>query len=186
MVENVSIWLTLEPLLLSKEAKHLAQISRELGKPHPTVRKHLNFFESKGVVTKEKKGRQTLYQLKASNPLIVDYWSVVEKERLLKACKKDLLMQEVVAFLHTLDVDQAVIFGSAVGGTETANDIDVLLVGEPDEAAVEGFEHKFKVSFHIIDVPSLGDVSSELKGEVLKKHLIVEGTEEVVKWMLEN
>ena len=70
MVKKVSIWSTLEPLLYS-EAKHLAEISKELKKAHTTVRKHLATFEKIGLVQKEKKGRQTFYKLKKI-PLLVD------------------------------------------------------------------------------------------------------------------
>ena len=63
MVKKVSIWSILEPLLYS-EPKHLAEISKELKKPHTTVRKQLEIFEKMGLIEKEKKDRQTLYKLK--------------------------------------------------------------------------------------------------------------------------
>jgi len=58
MVKKVSIWLTLSPLLYS-EAKHLAEISKELKRSHTTIRKQLTIFEKMGLIEKRKKGRQT-------------------------------------------------------------------------------------------------------------------------------
>ena len=88
MDRKVSIWLTLEPLLYS-EPKHLAEISRELKRSHATIRKQLAIFENFGLILKEVKGRQTFYRLK-NNPLIIDYLTIIEKEKLIKRLEKHL------------------------------------------------------------------------------------------------
>ena len=63
MVKKVSIWSILEPLLYS-EPKHLAELSKELKKPHTTVRKQLEVFERVGLVEKEKRAGRPSINLK--------------------------------------------------------------------------------------------------------------------------
>ncbi|MBS3076142.1 helix-turn-helix transcriptional regulator [Candidatus Pacearchaeota archaeon] len=185
MVKNISKWSFLEPLLYQKESKHLAEISRELNKPHATVRKYLNEFEKQGLVTKQIKGRMTMYKLQLKNPSIIVYLTWIEKERLAKVIHKDLLMKEIVYFLGEAS-GKILIFGSSVEGTKKANDIDVILEGKISSKSVKEFEKKFGVKFHIINLKSLSDISETLKEEIINKHLIVQNSEEIIKWMLKN
>ncbi|MCD6547155.1 MAG: helix-turn-helix transcriptional regulator [Nanoarchaeota archaeon] len=186
MVKNISMWLVLEPLLYSKEFMHLADISRKLKKPHATVRKYLNYFEKQGLIIKDKKGRLTLYKLNYKNPLVIDYLSIVEKERVIEKCKRDLAMKEIVHFLHKFK-NEILIFGSAVDGTKKANDIDVLFLGRiRDISYMKKFEKRLGVKFHIINLKQLKDVTPSLKNDVTQKHLIVQGVEKWVKWMLKD
>ena len=182
-----TIWSYLEPLLYSKESLHLADISKKLNKPHTSVRKYLNFFEKQGVLIKDLKGRLTLYKFNYSFPLLVDYFVIVEKEKLIKKCKKDLLMNEVVYFLHKnlKEHNKALIFGSAVENANKANDIDLLITGKTNfEKNLEQFKKKFNVKIHLINVKKLKEVTEALKIEIIKKHIIVHGSEEIVKWLI--
>ena len=181
MVKKVSIWLTLEPLLYAGE-KHLAEISRDLKMSHATVRKQLMIFERIGLVEKQKKGRQTFYRLRRI-PLLLDYLTIVEKERLIYKCSRELVLKEIVDFLHKLN-SQILIFGSAVHSVRKANDIDLLVVGNFNKKKLKVLEKKLNISLHIINVKSLSDVSDALKEEIKKKHLIIQGSEVFVKWLI--
>ncbi len=185
MVKKVSIWLTLEPLLYSQEFLHLAEISRKRKISHATARKHLSYFEKQGIVIKKKKGVLTLYKINYEHPLIIDYLSIIEKEKIIALCTKDLLMREIISFLHGFD-NHIVIFGSSVNGTKNVNDIDALIVGNFKKDKIKEFERKINLKFHIINVKKFKEVGEALKKEIIKNHLIVNGCEDVIKWFLRN
>ena len=186
MVSYSTGWSFLEPLIYKKEFKHLAEISKELHSPHATVRQYLNSFEKKGVVFKQIKGRMTMYKLQVLNPLIINYLSVIEKEKLTNLAEKDLVLKEIVHFLYANTSGKVIIFGSSVNNTTKADDIDVIIAGEIDSKVVKEFEKKFGVKFHIILLEDLTEVSETLKEEIINKHLIIQDCEEVIKWMLKN
>ena len=186
MVTNISIWLTLEPLLYSEESLHLRDLARRLKKSHTTIRKHLSTFEREGIVTKSKKGRLTLYSLNYNNPLIVQYITLIEKEKIIRICKSDLIMKELISTMSKL-TSKFVIFGSSVKGTKKANDIDILLVGSSsDKEKIKKFEDKMNIKTHIVDIKSFTDLNLALKREISKSHLIINCSEEVIGWMLEK
>jgi len=188
MDNNLTIWSVLQPLIYINDFKHLAEISRELESPHATVRKYLNELEKQGVLIKNIMGRLTMYKLNYSNPLISDYLSLSEKSRLVVRCQKDILMKEIVSFLHeTFSNKELIIFGSAVENTKKANDIDLIVVGDIQaKDKVKNFEKKFGIKFHIISIAKLEDINDALKEEIKKKHLIINNTEIVLRWILRN
>ena len=156
MVEKVSIWLVLEPLLFS-EPKHLAQISKELRKSHTTVRKQLSLFESMGVVEKEKKGRQIFYKLREV-PLLIDYLTIIEKEKLIKRSKEELLLKELVDSLHTFD-NPIILFGSAVISIKNANDVDLVIMRKFNKDKMRNIEEKLNLKLHILNLKDIKDIN---------------------------
>lgn len=185
MVNNITTLSVLEPLLFEQEWIHLAEISRELKMPHPTARIYLNDFEKEGVVIKQIKGRLALYKLNYSNPLIIDYIILVEKNKLIKRCSKEILLKEIVSFLHESD-NLAIIFGSASVNLKNANDIDLIILGDFNKFSFKEFEKKHDIKFHLINLKKLEEITPSLKEEIKKKHLMVQDSEEIVKWMLKN
>ena len=187
MVTKMTAWLCLAPFLKTGEPLHLADISRKLKKNHTSVRKHLNLIEKQGVLIKQIKGRLTLYSLNASNPLIIDYLVLAEKENLIKKCRESLLLNEVVSFLHQNlnENNKALIFGSSAEDIKKANDIDIIITEKINfEGKIKDFEKRFNIEIHLINVKSLSAVSESLKKEVFEKHLIIQGSEEVIKWLI--
>jgi len=181
MVKKVSIWLTLEPLL-SFESLHLAAISKKLGKSHVTVGKQLSAFERLGIVKSEKKGRQVFYKLR-EDPLIVDYLTIVEKERLIRKCRSDLVLKELVNKLHSLK-NPIILFGSAVDSMKKARDVDLLIIGNVKKEVFSELGKKLNLKFHLIVVKDEKEISEALKLEVKKKHLIIQGSERWIKWLI--
>ena len=184
MVNNITILFVLKPLLYKKEWIHLAEISRELKVHHTTLRKYFEILEKNGVVIKQKKGRLTLFMLNYDNPILIDFLVLVEKQNLINFCK-ELLLKEIVSFLHNI-ANEVIIFGSAVKNIGKANDIDLLIVGKFDKNELKKFEKSLGLNFHIINVTSLDEISKSLKKEIENKHLIIQNTENIVKWMLKN
>ncbi len=185
MVNNITTLSVLEPLLFKQEWMHLAEISRELKMPHPTARIYLNDFEKQGVVIKQIKGNLTLYKLNYSNPLILDYLLLIEKNKLIKKCSQEILLKEIVSFLHESD-NPIIIFGSASIDLKNANDIDLIIIGEFEKNKFKEFEKKHDIKFHLINLKRLEEIATNLKEEIKKKHLIIQDSEEIIKWMLKN
>ena len=184
MVKNTTNWLFLEPLLYN-DFMYLTEIARKLKKNHSSIRKHLSDFEKKGILNKIIKGRLTMYKINKSFPLIVDYLVIVEKEKLIAKCKSDLLVNEIVSYLHNnlKEDNKALIFGSMVE-SKKANDADLLITGEIDEKEIEDFGKKFNIKIHLINTPNLSSLKESLRKEIIKKHLIIKGSEDIIKWLI--
>lgn len=189
MDKNTTIWSFLEPLLASRESMHLADISRKLKKSHASVRNYLNLLEKYGVLIKQTKGRLTLYSINYSNPLIIDCLSAAEKEKLLKKCMENQILKEAVSLLHKKlnEENKAVIFGSCAENSKNAGDIDVMITGKMNlegDTDIRNFKDKFGIKIHIVNAVNLNAITETLKKEIFKKHLIIQGSEEVIKWMI--
>jgi DNA-binding transcriptional ArsR family regulator len=186
MVKKVTVS-ALEPFLVKPwEKMHLADISRSINEPHPTVRLWLKELEKKGITRKEHKGRLTLHCLNLESPLIVDYLVMAEKYKLIKKCEKWPVLGELVSFTHH-NLNQGskiLIFGSAAMSFDSANDIDIFLVGKDNPNVLKKSAQKLGKEAHIIKVKSLNKVSKALKAEIIKKHLLVHGSEDFMRWIL--
>jgi len=188
MVEKVTISSVLEPFLSRPfEEIHLSEISRELKQPHPTARQHLNNMEKEGVLRKKIKGRLTLYALNIEYPLTIHYLSIAEKNKLIRATGKNLILKELLSFLvsHMSEDNIVIIFGSAAKNMKDANDIDLLVTGKiAFQKNIEDLGKKINKEIHLVNVPDLRGVSTALKNEIIKNHIVIQGTEEVLTWML--
>jgi DNA-binding transcriptional ArsR family regulator len=186
MVNKVTIASYLEPFLYSKEFMHLSDIARRIGKNHTVVRLYLNQFEKQGILEKRIIGRMTMYRIKLS-PLLIDYLALAEKEKLVSKCQKDLVLKEIIGFLHNYlnENNKALVFGSATLDARKAKDIDILITGEINfEENFREEEKKLNVKFHLLNTKDLESIKEALKKEILAKHIIIQGTEEVVTWLL--
>jgi len=186
MVNKQTIWSYLEPFTNTSDSLHLVEISRLLKKPHPTVRSYLNLLEKEGVLLKSTKGRLTLYRMNIHLPNIIDYLVLAEKEKLVKNCKNDLILAETVSFLHNnlSEQNKALLFGSCTVDSKEADDFDLLIIGKTSiNSLIIELEKKLNKKIHLINVETLKDVGIGLKAEIFKKHLMVQGSEEFVKWL---
>jgi len=172
----------IEPFLTTREQLHLLEISRRLNENHATVRKYLNEFENQGILKKQEKGKLTLYSLNYDSTLLIDILVLAEKEKLIKKMNKNLILEEFVFEIHKLTNKSLIIFGSATEDIEKANDIDILSMDK--NLDYKKLEKKFNLDIHFNYASSLKSVSETLKNEILKKHLIVNNSEEVVKWLI--
>jgi len=183
MVDKVTKWLYLEPLLFCDDWVHLSEISKRLGKNHSVVRQYLGEFEKQGFVKKLQRGRMSMYRINLDSPFIVDVFVLVEKERLLSR-GKDLIVKEVVGFLHgNFEKSDVIIFGSFVDNPRKANDVDILVVGN-SKVKFNGLGKNINKKVHLVSVKDLGKISDVLREEIRKGHLIVQGSEKVVRWLI--
>jgi DNA-binding transcriptional ArsR family regulator len=177
----------LEPFLAKPEEKlHLADISCKIKTPHPTARQWLNDLEKKGVLYKEHKGRLTLYSLKKDLPCLTDYLVIAEKKKLIRKCEESLILKEAVNYLEQSlpENTKALIFGSAAENPAKAEDIDLLIIGKCDEAGIRRLGRKLDKEIHLISTKSLEQVTSALKHEIIAKHLLIKGSEDIIRWMI--
>lgn len=167
------------------ESLHLAEISRLLNEPHPTVRQWLNHLEIKGVLKKSNKGRLTLYSLNLQNPNIVSYLAISEKSRLIRKCEQWLLLADLVGYItfNFSENTKVLIFGSAAESFGSANDIDILIVGKQDLKGLLAIAKRLNKKIHPIAVKNLNRVSKALRNEIIKKHILIKGTEDFIRWM---
>ncbi|MCA9488209.1 MAG: hypothetical protein KC516_04595 [Nanoarchaeota archaeon] len=172
----------LEPFLTTREELHLLEISRRLKENHATIRKYLNEFENQGILKKSQKGRLTLYSLNLDSELLFEILVLAEKDRLLRLMETNFVLQELVFELHKITSKTLLIFGSASEGFKNFNDIDILTLDK--NLDLKKLKNKFSFDFHVNYVPSLKSMSGTMRNEILKKHLIVNNSEEVVKWLI--
>ncbi len=186
MVKKVTIYSVLEPFLVKPSEKlHLASISRDINQPHPTARQWLNYLEKKGILKKEQKGRLTLYSLNLESPNIIDYLVIAEKNKLIKKCEKLPLLAEFVSYINNFNGSiKVAIFGSAVDSFNSANDIDIIIVGNSDMNELKKFSKRLNKELHIINVSRFEKISKTLQAEIVKKHLLLKGSEDFVRWMI--
>jgi predicted nucleotidyltransferase len=185
MVNNRTKWSFLEPFLYNEEKIHLSEISRNLKISHTIVRRYLLNFEKEGILKKETIGKQTFYSLNKDFPLIIDILSIVEKERLLKICNKDLIFKEIIKKFHEINLP-ILIFGSSAKNTKKSNDLDILIVGKQTQKIqdrIKLIEKKLGKKIHQVNINSLNEINETLKKEIFSKHLIINSTELFLKWL---
>jgi len=186
MVNKLTISFYLEPFLTNRDFIHLSELGRKLQKNHTVVRLYMNDLERRGILEKKIVGRLTMYRIKAS-PNLIDYLSLAEKERLIVKCQKDLVLKEIVRFLNEnlSEGNLCLIFGSATIDARKAGDIDLLITGKIDfESKIKDLEKKLNINFHIINTKDLNSITPTLKKEIFAKHLIIQGCEQITKWLI--
>ncbi len=115
--------------------------------------------------------------------MFVDYLTIIEKEKLIERCKEELVLKEIVKHLHSFN-NPIIIFGSAVDSVKKAGDVDILVAGKFNREKIKLLKKKLNLKFHVIDVKSLKEISETLKKEITKKHLIIQKSEEWIKWLI--
>jgi hypothetical protein len=181
MGNKMTKWFYLQPFLFTRKSLHLLDISRKLNENHATVRKYLNQFAKEGFLKVSNQGRLTLYEINFEFPLVIDYLAVAEKEFLLFKCSQNKIFKELVSDLHNLSNKMLLVFGSSVENLSKAKDLDIICFESLDFREIE---KKYDKEIHDLKVNSLVDIKDALKKEVLKKHIIVNSVEEVIKWLV--
>lgn len=179
-------WFFLIPFLNKEFPVYLSEISRELKKSHTLVRRYLLNFEKEGILNKKTRGRQTDYSINKDNPLILDTLVLAEKENLIFYSNKSTLIKETIEKVHEATDATCLLFGSFVTDPKNSNDIDLLFVGNLTKKEVrelKNLEKFLNKKFHLIKVSSLKEVNETLKKEILKKHLIINNSEKILKWL---
>jgi predicted nucleotidyltransferase len=116
-------------LLNASQEYHLREIARRAGVPLRAVQRELALLEEIALVERHRRGRQVFVAVQTSHPLYADLRSLLVKSEGLV-----VPLREAIEALE--EVEAAAVYGSVAAGSDTGrSDIDLLVVGTPDELA---------------------------------------------------
>jgi predicted nucleotidyltransferase len=117
-------------LLNASEELHVREIARRAGVPLQAAQRELALLEEIALVERQKRGRQVFVSVQTMHPLFEDLRSLLLKSEGLAIPLREAL-EEIDG------VDAAAVYGSVAAGSDTGrSDIDLLVVGSPDEIAI--------------------------------------------------
>jgi predicted nucleotidyltransferase len=109
---------------------HARELARRLGHPSQVVGRELRRLEHAGILVSEAVGRSRRYRVNVDSPIAGDVRGLV-----LRTIGVDALIDSALSGIA--GIEEAWIFGSHARGTERASsDIDLLLIGPVDRAAL--------------------------------------------------
>ena len=116
-------------LLNASEEYHVREIARRAGVPLKAAQRELALLEEIALIERHRRGHQVFVAVQTSHPLYVDLRSLL--------VKSEGLVTPLREALATIEgVEAAVVYGSVAAGSDTGrSDIDLLVVGAPDELA---------------------------------------------------
>jgi predicted nucleotidyltransferase len=118
-------------LLLNASAEyHIREIARRAGVPLKAAQRELALLEEIALIERHRRGRQVFVSVQTSHPLFEDLRSLL--------LKTEGLAIPIRQSLEAMNgVEAAAIYGSVAAGSDTGHsDIDLLVVGAPDELAL--------------------------------------------------
>jgi predicted nucleotidyltransferase len=117
-------------LLNASEEYHLREIARRAGVPLKAAQRELALLEEIALIERQRRGRQVFVTVQTSHPLFENLRSL-----LLKSEGLAIPLREA---LEAIDgVEATAVYGSVASGSDTGrSDIDLLVVGSPDELAL--------------------------------------------------
>jgi predicted nucleotidyltransferase len=109
---------------------HPRELARRLGHPSQVVGRELQRLQDAGILASETIGRARRYRVNAASPIAADVRGLV-----LRTIGAEALIAAALA--GVAGIEEAWIFGSHARGTERpSSDIDLLLIGPVDRAAL--------------------------------------------------
>lgn len=155
-------------------------------KPHQTIKRHLSVLMKKNILIAEKKGRFLFYKLNLENPLLFEYLSICEKQRMFDFLEK-LLFKRLYDFVYKNFKDSnVIIFGSAINKKEFS-DIDILIFPENKdlEKKLKEFSDTYSVKLHLV-MANEKNITETLKKEIIKNHIILNNHDNILRFFYEN
>lgn len=117
-------------LLNASEELHLREIARRAGVPLQAAQRELALLEEIALIERHRRGRQVFVTVQTSHPLFEDLRSL-----LLKSEGLAIPLRQALAKID--GIEAAAVYGSVAAGSDTGrSDIDVLIMGSPDEIAL--------------------------------------------------
>ncbi len=143
-------------------------------KPHQTIKLHLEELVKNKILLFTKKARFSFYNLNIKNPLLKDYLSICEKERLFKFIEKNTLFRRL-HYATSGQIDKILVFGSSAKG-EDFSDIDLLIISENREIRkiIDEFMNTYTIKIHIVQTDE-NHLTASFITEIKKKHIIFSG-----------
>lgn len=163
---------------------YLREAAVLLKKPHQTIKPYLERLVKEKVLVKTERKNIVEYSLNLKENITYDYLTIAEKEKLIQRLDKDTLLKILSEKLSSFFVKNTfLIFGSAVDELKKGSDIDLLVVGtQKVESIVKEFEKIYNKEIHLIKTTNLNKLSNTLIKEIYQKHLILNNTEQVIRF----
>lgn len=185
MVKNITKISILELYLSDYSRKcYLGEIASLLKKPHQTVKPYAEGLVKDNILIKTERKNLVEYGLNFRDGRIYDFLVIAEKEKTMRTIRDDMLIKTLFERLSPyFSQAKFIIFGSAAISPAKASDIDLLVMGSADvKKTLEDFEGIYGKKVHRIQVKDIKSLSEEMIIEIYKKHLILNNTEEIIRF----
>ena len=167
------------------------EIARELYMNQKTVANVLSRLESENILRSRTEGRNRLYKLNLLNPTLIHTLSIVEEEKAALFRMESGLGREFIDKVVEGKSALVVIFGSYAKGTQKKDsDLDVLVLS-PFKVNLKEVQKFYGIKASIKEYTQ-EEFTDALAGgdylikEVLRNHIILQGTHLFVKMVLEG
>ncbi len=163
---------------------YLGELADELKKPHQTVKPYIKELIRKNILSEKKHGKFLEYALNFKNKLIYDYLTIAEKEKTQEFIEDNPLASILYEKLSSFFKGSTfIIFGSSVKGMKKGSDLDLFVVGKNVKEKIKEFEEVYSKKIHLIHAKTLKEASLTFIKEVYKKHIILNNTENVLRFI---
>ena len=169
---------------------HGREAARELGMNQKTVANVLLRLEKDNILRSRTMGRNRLYKLNLSNPALMHILSMVEEEKAVLFREESNLGRDFIDALVKSGSPLVLIFGSYANGTQKKkSDVDILALS-PFQADLSDVQKFYKIKASVKEYTE-GEFKEALKSgdflitEVLRKHVVLVGSDLFVKIVLE-
>ncbi|KKL88131.1 hypothetical protein LCGC14_1927760 [marine sediment metagenome] len=106
---------------------YIRELARILERPPAYVRRELMILQKSGLFTSEMKGNQKYFKLNDQYPLYKEIKSIISKTLGIEKSLRNIIED-------TANIEMAFVFGSfAKGEEDMLSDIDMMIIGNPDE-----------------------------------------------------
>ncbi len=166
------------------------EAARELSMNQKTVSNALKRLEKDNILRSKIEGRNKVYRLNLSNPALIHILSMVEEEKAVRFREESGLGRDFIDEILKSKSPLVLIFGSYADGTQKKNsDVDILALSpfNPDLSGIQKF-YKIKASVKEYTEEEFKEALKSgdfLITEVLRKHVVLVGSDLFVKMILE-
>ena len=163
---------------------YLREMAILLKKPHQTIKPYINLLVKENILLKNERMNITEYNLNFNNKRIYDYLTIAEKEKLNKRLEEDSILRILFEKLSSFFRNSTfIIFGSTVNKIQPNSDIDLVIIGKQNiNKVINDFEEIYNKKIHKVQINKLDNLTITLIKEIYKKHLILNNTEEVIRF----
>ena len=125
-----------------KARVYVRQLANAIGADSTNVSRELKRLEKEGLLRSETEGRQVYYSLNSSYPYLKPFFALLRSSIGVEPALKSALKA-------VPGIDSAWLVGSfAKGEADATSDIDLLIVGEPDQARLAESARKAEKALH--------------------------------------
>lgn len=163
---------------------YLREMAALLKKPHQTIKPYVEGLVKERILIKTRRKNIVEYSLDFKSKQTYDYLIIAEKERLIERLKEDTLLKVLFERLSSFFVDNTfLIFGSSAEKIKKGSDIDLLVIGKSNlDKVIDEFEEIYNKRIHKVQINILNKLNLALIKEIYKNHLILNNTEQSVRF----